>query len=68
MPGYTPQQKAGLSLYGPKKNYWVIGKDGKRRGPAPLTRDGVRIMEQRGATCVELKQGEFWTTEVRNEV
>lgn len=52
---------------GPRKNYWVVGKDGKRRGPAALTRDGVRTMEERGAKCVPLAQGEFWTTEIRSQ-
>jgi hypothetical protein len=60
--------KATLKHVGPKKNYWVIGKDGKRRGPAALDRDGVRVMEEeRGAKCIPLAQGEFWTTELRNE-
>lgn len=54
-------------LGGPKTNYWVIGKDQVRRGPAALDRDGVRKMEERGATCIPLKQGEFWTVEPRKE-
>jgi hypothetical protein len=66
MAGYNKLQKD--SIQGPKKNYWVIGKDGKRRGPASLSRDGVKTMEKRGATCIELKRGEFWTTEIRSEV
>lgn len=67
MPGYSKVQKEGLNYVGPKKNYWVIGKDGIRRGPAALNRDGVKIMEDRGAKCIPLAQGEFWTTEVRTQ-
>lgn len=59
--------KTSLKSVGPKTNYWVIGKDKVRRGPAALDRDGVKIMESRGATCVPLKPGEFWTTELRND-
>lgn len=59
-------RKTQKELYGPRRNYWVIGKDGVRRGPASLDRDGVRVMEEeRGAKCIPLKQGEFWTTELR---
>lgn len=57
----------GLKQRGPRRNYWVIGKDGVRRGPAPLTADGVRTMQERGATVQELKQGEFYTVELRTE-
>lgn len=63
----TEAMKQSLKGRGPRKNYWVIGKDGVRRGPAPLDNDGVRKMQERGATVVELKLGEFWTTEIRNE-
>jgi len=57
----------GLKSRGPARNYWVWGKDGVRRGPASLTADGVRTMEARGARVVELKIGEFYTTELRTE-
>lgn len=56
-----------LKQRGPRRNYWVWGKDGVRRGPAPLDGDGVRTMQARGATVVELKPGEFYTTELRKE-
>jgi len=59
--------RTSLKSVGPKTNYWVYGADGKRRGPAALDRDGVKIMESRGATCVPLKQGEFYQTELRPE-
>jgi hypothetical protein len=63
----NPEMKKSLKSAGPRKNYWVIGKDGVRRGPAPLDRDGVKVMEQRGAKCIPLAQGEFYTTEIRPE-
>jgi hypothetical protein len=65
MPAYNKAQKD--SLQGSRKNYWVVGKDGVRRGPALLNRDGVEIMKARGATCIPLAQGEFWTTEHKPE-
>jgi hypothetical protein len=60
------QRRSLDEFAGPKKMYWVWGKDGKRRGPASLNRDEVRIMEKRGAKCVLLGRGEFYTTELRN--
>lgn len=60
-------RKALKEKGGSRRNYWVIGKDGVRRGPAPLDRDGVKIMEARGAKCIPLAQGEYWTTELRRE-
>lgn len=59
--------KASLKNAGPRTNYWVIGKDGVRRGPAPLDREGVKRMEELGAQCIPMKPGEFWTTEIRND-
>lgn len=59
-------RKALKSNGGSRRNYWVIGADGKRRGPAPLDRDGVKRMYERGAKeVIPLAQGEFWTTELR---
>lgn len=56
------RMKESLKGRGPTRNYWVIGKDGKRRGPAPLDNDGVRTMRERGAEVIPLTQGEFFTT------
>lgn len=67
MPGYNQRQKESLSELGPRKNYWVWGADGVRRGPAALNKDGVKRMQERGATCVPLKQGEFYTMERKPE-
>jgi hypothetical protein len=59
--------KTSLKSVGPKSNYWVIGKDGKRRGPAALDRDGVKRMWDLGVKdVIPLKPGEFWTTELRD--
>lgn len=63
----TEGQRESLKGKGSRKNYWVTGKDGVRRGPAPLDHDGVRTMQERGAKVQELKQGEFWTMEIKAE-
>lgn len=58
--------KQSLKGRGPTRNYWVIGRDGKRRGPAPLDNDGVRRQYERGAQqVIPLTPGEFFTTETR---
>lgn len=62
------RMKQSLKGRGPTRNYWVIGADGKRRGPAPLDNDGVRTMYARGAQeVIPLTPGEFYTTEIRPE-